>query len=43
MVGHRSVPPLEVDSVLELLRGEDEDNTLAAIIVQRVIEIQIVR
>jgi hypothetical protein len=27
-------PPLEVDSTLELLRGEDEDHMLAVIIVQ---------
>jgi hypothetical protein len=43
MVGHRSAPPLEVDYVLELLRAEDEDNTLAAIVVQRVVEIRIIQ
>jgi hypothetical protein len=36
-VGYRFVPPLEVGSILELLRGDDEDHVFGLVVVEQFI------
>jgi hypothetical protein len=40
---HRSAIPLEVDSILDILRSKDEDHMLSVIFVQQFVDTRIVR